>query len=342
MDINYFDHHSRNNERLVALTSRSIPLPEDLIPLMRDYEAATHYYQNLLTSGSDLQASHYLYLSRVAIIQLANLVNSGSIFKGFVDVVRLRSFQGGLANRLRALSAGFVIANIYKTRFEISWQPDKHCDIDFESMFPSCFDGKLSILTPSDYIESLADGHGSCLEIVGNPSALVLWDRYCKNLIDWQDFYCKYRAFLESVFGEYLDSTIATRIEDFLAMNSVADCVGVHIRSTDFSRHYQFVHPERILASVGDFINKLAELRASKVFLSTDSVACRDDFLNNFPGLVVNIPHNFHPASFRQTAIDSAVCDIYVLSKCSSLVATLGSSFSSMAADLGNRRICYI
>ncbi|BDU58226.1 hypothetical protein LMORI2_12080 [Limnohabitans sp. MORI2] len=338
----YFDQHSLNFERLKRVTSNRLLLSDDLIPLMHAYESAIDFYNEYLSHSIDPEVVKHLKLSRLALVQLASMVSSNNEPGFSVGEIRLRSFEGGLANRLRALCAAMVIANISNKNLEISWVPDDHCDLDFDIMFPDGLLNNFVKKKPSFYIESILALNGSCFEIVGNPSAWVLWDKYCKEIIDWGGFYILYRKFLNEIFNDNLNPLLLAKANKLLNQNIMDDVIGLHIRSTDFQRHYELTYPDRKLAEVDDFIALLHDCSHSKVFLATDSIAVKHEFVMKFRGEIINAEHSFQVENFRQTSIESALCDIYTLSKCKSLIATYGSSFSGMAADLSGGEILYI
>jgi hypothetical protein len=339
---NYFEQHSLNFDRLKRLISNKSSISDDLIKLMRDYESAIDFYDEYLSHLSDDEIKNYLKLSRLALVQIAGLVNTSYNPNLSVNLIRLRSFEGGLANRLRALCASLVISDILKKNLEISWIPDDHCDLDFNNMFPQPFFCNFANIKPSVYIESIMFSSECSIEIIGNPSPWLVWEKYCKEVIDWGTFYSLYREFLKLIFVDKLNTNILFDANKLLYNNIMDDVVGLHIRSTDFQRHYELTYPDRKLAKVDDFIAVLNEREISKVFLATDSISVRQDFVKNFQGQIINLEHNFQDSNFRQTSIKSAFCDIYTLSKCKFMIATYGSSFSGMAADLSGNDVLYI
>ncbi len=338
----YFDKHPLNFDRLKKVTSNKILLSDDLIPLMHDYESAIDFYDGHLSHANDDEVVKHLKLSRLALVQLAAMVIPANTLDFSADQIRLRSFEGGLANRLRALCSAIVIAKILNKNLEISWIPDEHCDLDFDIMFPCGFTSNIVKKKPSVYIESILTSGGSCFEIVGNPSAWILWDKCCKGVVDWGGFYTLYRKILNEIFQDILNPLLLAGANKLLNQNNMKDVVGLHIRSTDFERHYELTYPDRKLAKVDDFIRLLNDRTHSKVFLATDSIAVKEEFVVKFRGEIINAEHSFQVENFRQTSIESAFCDIYTLSKCKCIIATYGSSFSGMAADLSGCEILYV
>jgi hypothetical protein len=337
----YFQRHSDNFVKLKNILEIKEVASDSLLQLIMDYEDGIEFYENYLLNNSDVNIIKHLKLSRVAVSQLVGHVGLNHSPE-IIRTVNLRLFNAGLANRLRALCGSIVVSRVLSVNLNVSWIPDEHCDCSIQLIFPNDLVNYFKSLSPVEYASSLMLNSDDCLEIVGNPPAWTLWDKYCSNKIKWVDFLCEYRAVLRDLFNIHLNSFILCASNNFVDQNFSDDVVGVHIRSTDFSKHYEKIYPGRTLAAVDDFIVELKNIKASRVFLATDSIDVRKVFASDFPGQVCMVDHNFQSSSFRQTSVISALMDIYLLSKCVKLIATYGSSFSGMAADISGVEVSYI
>jgi hypothetical protein len=194
----------------------------------------------------------------------------------------------------------------------------------------------------SRYLEKIVDNDEEYIDIIESNSAWLVWDKYCKSIIDWNGFFSHYQILLKQLFDININTNLIPQAKIFLLSNAMNDMVGVHIRSTDFLRHYAITYPDRKLATVEDFIFKLSEIKSNRVFLATDSIDIRLEFIEKFKGDIYHLDHSYKSENFRQTSVESALSDIYVLSRCSKLIATHGSSFSGLAGDISNLDVLYI
>lgn len=117
--------------------------------------------------------------------------------------------------------------------------------------------------------------------------------------------------------------SLQDKIDDFQSINNLGQkTIGIHVRRF----HHEFVNiiPDNYYY----FIDKLSG-EFDKVFICTDSEEYQDDFIKHFPDCI------FYPKSGFGT-VDTmkngeALIDMYLLSKCETIVSVYKSTFSEVS-----------
>ena len=112
-------------------------------------------------------------------------------------------------------------------------------------------------------------------------------------------------------------------------LHLVDGSLGVHVRRTD--------HKKSIFGSPTESYFSLLDARPTeeRFFLSTDDEAEETAFRDRYGSRVVNYTKRSRNRS-ESIAIEDALIDMMLLSRCTAIVAPVGSTFSSCAAFMGN------
>ena len=107
--------------------------------------------------------------------------------------------------------------------------------------------------------------------------------------------------------------------------------IGVHVRRTD---HNLSIASSPTKAFIREMEQALLERPSTVFFLSTDDPSVEDEFRAQFGSKIVTRQKRFERTSLQ--GMQDAVIDLYSLSRTSRILGSYWSSFSDVAARLGN------
>ena len=134
---------------------------------------------------------------------------------------------------------------------------------------------------------------------------------------------------------EYVDI-----VKSFVSQNNIADTVGFHVRKTDLVKKEQ-KHGLTIQYQIFD---QVAEKSTTKIFLATDNEGVRKDFVKKYGERIVLYDAEFDPEQLRQTSLEVAIIELFVLAHCSKFYGTIRdnsymiSAFSILAKHLNDAK----
>jgi hypothetical protein len=262
-----------------------------------------------------------------------------------------RAEHGGLANRLRALAGYQAMSHFLKVPFYMRWVPDDSCDADFVQLFDS---SDIKTLTPGEWNFLKEDGEISIFQSYNWFDKI--WKTHMEDKVSWPDFARHAVRFLGNLSPK---THIAKKIEDFSELHHIHNAVGIHIRHTDNLSAYKFwidksaeFNPEYIskLDGFKRFIeNRITSEPASKILLATDNKKIERNFKELYGNNLITFRKRYKngrpklslrdlkfTVRGRTTAIEDALIEMFLLSKCRAILGTYYSSFSKFSAILGN------
>lgn len=252
----------------------------------------------------------------------------------------IRIFDGGLANRIRAICAVQTMLDFsnVKNKIEVFWLPCHDCPCELVDIFElSTLSEKINIITAEKYVYDRDGLHKNFFEVHDLFSEYLFWERYFKDSgqISWGDFLMRYKENLISLFYNNISGEILEKVDTFEKLQFCDKTTGIHIRGTDFKEHYEKIHIDKKLADVDVFVRKLKELGVEQnVFIAADDKSTISDFKKVFCSDSCSYPHVFNENNKRKTDVESALVDLLLLAKCNRIIGTYGSSFSKLSSDL--------
>ena len=262
--------------------------------------------------------------------------------------------KSGLANRLRVLLSGHLLAETSRRTFSVVWQRERTCAATFSDLFePDGFTilSAVPARDPSgrkirwrDYYVRRPDD----LLIVTDPYVYV---RAPCTLIQPQTYpehRFVYRRYAASFALLTPVSWIRRAVDEFVALNFESLTIGVHVRRGDLPRflHQRGEAAERHLAAIFEKVDTLcAHDSGAAGFVASDDGAPFPDAHEN-PSRAQGVLDLFRdrygsrvrhtqPRSLRRSsteAIQDALIDLLLLRKTAAIVGTDDSSFSILAA----------
>lgn len=260
--------------------------------------------------------------------------------KGFTIVP-----YAGLANRMRAISSGIYIAKEYSQPATVYWFKEKLCFADFTDLFEPIQIENVSMkkLASSNLFLIPAAKRNffipSFLRKFYYQKQISNFNRISGNIFDQLDssFDKIYLSSCHSMSSHYpLQSLfkpvadIREKIETVKRLFS-KQTIGIHIRRTDN------VHSIKS-ASIDDFKYRIeSEISKDpdvKFYLATDDSIVKEQLIQQFKNRII-----CYEASLTRGSVDGmkdAVVDLWCLSQTSRIIGSYFSSYSEIAAELGN------
>jgi hypothetical protein len=149
----------------------------------------------------------------------------------------------------------------------------------------------------------------------------------------WQHFLCftrrlKIKADLQEI------------IDEFVSQYWQPGIVGLHLRRTDhikmFSKRTSVAPYLSTNEKFFQAIDREITQGTGNFFLATDDWETRKIFESRFVGKTIAYNGQFDTSVFRQTSVQDALIDLYLLSKTRKIVGSYYSSFSEFASYVGN------
>lgn len=258
--------------------------------------------------------------------------------------------HSGLANRLRAMVSGLSLAKKMDQPINVIWKKDNGCNADFYELFQPVVGLEFS----------RPDWKVKCMKLARG-----------KKLLSWLpglagiDFYMfdeNFKQYVECNKGHVFNPAIIKKNARNIYINTCNDffyqkevlalfkpvseiqllinkytqkfsskTIGVHIRRTD---HLQSREYSPVELFINQMKNDLREDSQVDFFLATDEIETERQLKELFPGKIVSVEKELTRSS--KAGMIGAMVDLYSLAKCSKVYGSQGSSFSNIAARIGN------
>jgi hypothetical protein len=243
--------------------------------------------------------------------------------------------SAGLGNRMQCIDSCIEVAKQLSLDLKMVWHltPKLNCSLERLFRVPDGVE-VIQVDTHRKYSSLLKDF--ACTHDINNdffrenPPGSFRWDR---------DNFSKDDRILVTTSRRFLSPKMGgTNLEPSQTISSIVSsclhlvdgCLGVHVRRTD--------HKVSISRSPTEDFFALLDARPNDecFFLSTDDVNEEQAFVQRY-GDRVRIYRKRSRDRSDPVAIEDGLVDMLLLSKCTAIVASSGSTFSGCAAFIGNR-----
>ena len=290
----------------------------------------------------------------------------------FVDKIEIpqnRKFimaqpDAGLGNRLRCIFSGLYFAKVYNVPLDILWLRETCCNVDYSELFEESDNIKVHTIYHLGYknryaLKSFATdrfmknikkrlkyfdagmttdlyeakGEEGIREEIDNNSAVCF-------MSSGQN--CSDEHFAASRDMIKPSKEIAKCVDEIMMPYNGKRVIGIHIRRTDHVDAIANSSLESFIEimkreSMGDGVSEVDEQAGTKTYfyLATDDSEIERKLTEEFPC----IPHiSFSSEKSRNTTagMKDAYVDMLCLSRCEKIYGSFESSFSKMAAVIGN------
>lgn len=247
--------------------------------------------------------------------------------------VGLNFSVAGLCNRLRTLAGAIVAGHALGLPVLMFWQPIPACPGKFQELF-EIPDGVRIVCDPVCVQDSSLLGGAWHTESVAGT-----FFPFVSGIVSKKNFHLAWHTVVKSLRLAY---SVKACFLSFLSSEwPSGHLVGVHVRRTDLASDCAarsrpvYISDDAIFARLDELVSELD----CKFFLAADSHSARVPYLRRYGGRMFFRPVNMTPLVYhyraRHTTLADAVVDLWLLSRCSRIVGTYGSSFSSFAGIHG-------
>ncbi len=266
--------------------------------------------------------------------------------------------QSGLCNRIRAIVSARRLAAKYGRKLYILWNsdlPSKNlgCAGKITQLFSS--DNKFNVI---DDFDSFSKGrtivkyqkttHGPLVLNLDRDKEEIVYIRSNLWIYDHKDDTKRFDCFTSGLQSTIPNSRVVSDFSSFVGENNIGKgTIGIHIRRTDITSTTAFgidYNDEESLkdaysqySKYFDYMDLMLKINPdTKFFIAADNQASKIIFLKKYPSAIA-----FNNRGYERTNImhvQDGMTDLYILSRCSSVVSCKGSSFGKMASYIGNNK----
>lgn len=264
--------------------------------------------------------------------------------------------SAGLANRIRSLIGYQILSYYLETSFYLCWEPDHACDAEFSELFQS---DNINLITTAQK-QAIENEHNTNA-FTSNLTHIGIWEIYAREVVSREHFHNTYIHYLNNLHPL---PKIADKVSSFFEKNDLHNASAIHIRFTDNRKGYKRwtkrqldgFDPENIPQLIGfeKYIRDVIRSNPnSTFFLATDNRRIQNYIQKTFPGQIIIYPKKYRnryrfdfsfkkfqlsPRFQRTSSIVDALIELLLLSRCRTLLGTYWSSFSHIAALMGNTK----
>ena len=258
---------------------------------------------------------------------------------------------GGLCNRLRAIATGIAVAERYQSEAIIYWNNSIGLKADFKDLFQPINNRHITLKENQKWIYKI-DGTKDYLKRAlllhllseqcifnysiyrSNSDIYEKLKKQYKNTLLLISCYPMCKEYeLKNIFVPQLD--IQKRI-DKVVQNFTKRTIGIHIRRTDNIESIKSSPLEAFINSINAELKKDAH---TKFYLASDDDHVKDILEEKFPDSIITIREDVDRNTLE--GMKFAVVDLFCLSKTQKIIGSVFSSYSQIAAELGNIEIEY-
>ncbi len=257
---------------------------------------------------------------------------------------------GGLCNRMRAIATGVAVAQRYNCSSTIYWNNSLGLKADFCQLFKPIPTTSIKLIENKKW---LYDVNGSKDYIMRWPLLKLLFGQTVFNFSIYRDgeVYNKLRRsntrnlLLISCYPMCWDYNIQGMFfpQDDIQqrIDKVTDqfsehTIGVHIRRTDNVVSINSSPLENFIRLMAEEIKKDY---GSKFYVASDDDEVKKELMAKYPDRIITLVDDTNRNSLE--GMKFAVVDLYCLSKTQKIIGSVGSSYSQVAAEIGNIPIEY-
>lgn len=239
----------------------------------------------------------------------------------------------GLCNRLRAMNGAYWFARHVGCRLNVFWRVDDSMNTRFSELFEVPEDMSLIEMKPESYFSR---GLFSWL----NPFACRVNDRerFVRRVVaarGWGPWaLTEYAEFYKDEFSSYgwlrPVAALQKQIDEF-RLKLGDNPIGIHIRRTDNEMSIKY---SPLILFEEKIREELAKNPRQKFFLATDDVPTKSRLLDLFGDSLLT--RQDIAVREAENGVRDAVIDLMLLAGCLKLYGSYYSSFSEVAAAIGN------
>lgn len=248
----------------------------------------------------------------------------------------------GLSNRVRSMAGHYALASVKGLSFSYEWIKDPSCPGNFSDLFNCRLvdNSERSAVTklPDDLWVTYKTQPTHC---GSHPSSIE------KEYNLDKDESIRFNEIIKEFYENLVPVESIKKSVNSLFLNKKDKILGVHLRRTDMIDHCikMGIEPPSDAELHKQINHYFASNPKSLIILSADNPDSEFDFMEKYKNKVLVLRKNWDISKTeaagksniqeRLSSLEEAVADLYALSKCSYIIGTKHSSFSTFAAIWG-------
>lgn len=221
----------------------------------------------------------------------------------------------GLSNRIRTILGFLEVCNYYNKKLNVIWIEDNTCNGNF-----------LDYFKPINNVNFINKNKNKKVDYQGQNTI----ENICSNYnigFDKKRLYCNIKPVDE----------IENKIQKYIKNYDIQNIIGIHVRRTDYTGN---IIGKILNGSNSDqeFFEYIEKYSNKNFFIATDNKETQDLYINKYKERVLFYSKIKNTTSLRQTSLENAVIDIYILSYNKRIKGTYNSSFTEFARYLKKSR----
>lgn len=245
---------------------------------------------------------------------------------------------GGIGNRVRVILSAMQWQNDTGKKVRILWLPDKGLACTFNKLFMPIEEvkeiknlfwykvfRKIYLHSPMRFIYAFNYNENEKLKNwIKNPRGIL----YCSSC---SDFYIGKSPKFCDVFE--LSPNLKSQLYK-IVNNFDANVIGVHIRRTDNVEAIKYSPVQKFIDYIKSAIASNDDL---KFYLATDDVDVKNDLIKMSGDKIISM--NYVLRRDTEDGIIGALLELYTLASCSKIIGSYYSSYSQLAAEIGEIKL---
>lgn len=257
---------------------------------------------------------------------------------------------GGLCNRLRAIATGVAVAKSYHCPSIIYWNNSQGLKANFNELFKPIVQKDVKLIENQKWLYNI---NGNQDYLLRWPLLKVLFEQTIFNFSIYRDgevydvlknkythslllISCYPMCKKYDIQGMFIpQDDIQQRIEKVVNRFS-ARTIGVHIRRTDNKVSIQASPLEKFTQIMDKEIKVDTN---TKFYVASDDDEVKETLKAKYPTRIIALMDDTDRNSLE--GMKFAVLDLFCLSKTKKIIGSVGSSYSQIAAEIGNINVEY-
>jgi hypothetical protein len=219
--------------------------------------------------------------------------------------------SSGLSNRIRTILGFKAVCDKFNKKLNVIWIPDNACNGNFTDYFKD-------INNVNFFKKKIEPVH-------------YLGQSSIKNILNHYKIEKKEYELYSNI---KLKKHIENKVIDFINNNDIKNCVGIHVRRTDYTGNFigKLLNGSNDDSEFFNYIDKYS--KGCPFFIATDNKETQTIFKNKYGNRALFYSKIKDIKNLRKTSLEDAIIDIFILSNCLKIKGTYNSSFTDFSKNL--------
>ena len=236
----------------------------------------------------------------------------------FPDIHNLNEINilccSGLSNRIRTILGFLEVSNYYNKKLNVIWIKDNCCNGFFLKYFKP-----INNLSFDNFKKNIHYMGQSTIENI------------CK--------YYKVKFNKKKLYSNIkLVDILEKKLQQYIFKNDISNSIGLHIRRTDYTGNIigKIINGSNCDEEFFEYIQRYSKNK--NFFIATDNKETQDIYRTKYKKQALFYSKIKKNNNLRQTTLENAIMDIFVLSYCKRIKGTSNSSFTEFSINLKKSR----